>query len=1047
MGNSVVIVATGATQRVVIVGQQGPPGVAGTAATGPVGPPGPTGPAGVDGATGPAGATGPRGTTGPGGPTGPQGATGPVGGVPAYGELYQSSGTVTMSRPFGETFTTIPFSGRGPAAGVVAIGSTLVVGRAGAFAVQVEGSLLSNNPSGSDVEVAVFVNGVKTSLVSEFRAFSFPSSASTFGIAGIVEFQEGDIVEARLGNGSGTYQLLSGQLAVSAVGSQGPQGAQGVTGPTGPAGGPIGPTGPTGPKGDTGAQGPTGPAGPTGPQGLVGPTGPGAQPGAYGERYSVGVTQGFPSTDFQPLALVSTGPVDNVGMTGYAQVVARAGTYNVSAEGSFIPDFNDNYAFAVFKNGVQQDNTYVRVTMKSGEMRSMALAGILELQPGDVLDVRGGQASGTLAIIGAQFNISTVGSVGADGATGPQGPQGSPGPTGPQGATGARGPVAYGTLYGKVGIDTAVPVGQQVIKPWGTPPAPSNDVTLSESNGTMTVTRTDSYLVEYAVESTGWSSVYVCINGVKVVGSSSVGVSPYSGFSRYASSVVISAAAGDVITLEGDHPGDAPSNIQYLNGAWTMSSVGGYGQTGAQGPTGPAYGPTGAQGPTGPAGPTGPQGAQGPVGPQGTAGPQGAQGSPGPTGASGPPGSPGATGPAGPQGSPGPTGPQGATGPFGGPTGPRGATGPQGATGPAGLPSQWGQLYGKIGTDTTIVGVNVIRPWGSGSNSNGVVLDGTNGTMTVSASGSYLVQFSFIANNSTLCELYINGVAAPACSSKNDSGGRFDGEAALELFSGDVLDLRLTATATSVTFDRANFTLSSIGGSATGAQGPTGPQGATGPFGGPTGPQGAQGSPGVTGATGPAGATGAGVTGPQGPTGAQGVTGPSVTGPQGPTGMVGPTGPQGATGPAGGGGGGITPAYANMRNLGGGTYTTAGTPTVIPFDTDSASSGVTVNVGTPASANFTIVTTGVYLVSCTPVMSLGGNESLNLKVYVNGSATTIENDGLANQNGGAWFQGTAAGILSLTAGDVVDFRGSTGTTSSRNFTMQPYSEAFILRIA
>ena len=176
--------------------------------------------------------------------------------------------------------------------------------------------------------------------------------------------------------------------------------------------------------------------------------------------------------------------------------------------------------------------------------------------------------------------------------------------------------------------------------------------------------------------------------------------------------------------------------LKRVSGAETVIELG---QTGPQGPTGPAgpqgaTGPTGLQGPTGATGPKGDTGATGPQGPTGATGPTPAhqwsgtslrffngstwgayvnlKGATGATGATGAKGDTGATGPTGPQG---PAGPTGTTGP----------TGPQGPAGADGSPDTAAQVRAKLVTVD-----------GSGSGIDADLLDGNHASAFARLSGA-----------------------------------------------------------------------------------------------------------------------------------------------------------------------------------------------------------------------------------------------------------------------------------------------------------------------
>ena len=167
---------------------------------------------------------------------------------------------------------------------------------------------------------------------------------------------------------------------------------------------------------------------------------------------------------------------------------------------------------------------------------------------------------------------------------------------------------------------------------------------------------------------------------------------------------------------------------------------------------------TGITGPAGPQGPRGPQGLPGPAGATGPQGPQGPIGLTGATGPQGPAGATGATGPAGPQGETGPQGPQGIQGETGpvGPQGPQGEVGPQGPAGPPGTTASFGSFY----TDTTQTVTNDSFPLTTTLSSSNMTLDPTTGVITLTNSGTYLVEYGVYATDATATDtvsIFLNG--------------------------------------------------------------------------------------------------------------------------------------------------------------------------------------------------------------------------------------------------------------------------------------------------
>lgn len=205
-----------------------------------------------------------------------------------------------------------------------------------------------------------------------------------------------------------------------------------------------------------------------------------------------------------------------------------------------------------------------------------------------------------------------------------------------------------------------------------------------------------------------------------------------------------------------------------------------------------------------------------------------------------------------------------------------------------------------------------------------------------------------------------------------------------------------------------------------GPQGPVGPVGRTGAT-GATGPQGPIGPTGPTGPIGPTGATGFGVIGPTGPTGPIGPTGPTgPTGPIGPTGDTGAVGPQGPIGvtptitvaatntldpgddasvtattvgndvqltfniPRGETGATpeITPAYLVATNPG--TSAINATNGVVPFETTTVSSGITLNAGV-----FTVNEAGIYLVQWAVAVTSASEAAVSIQLTEGGNEAEI----------------------------------------------------------
>jgi hypothetical protein len=187
-----------------------------------------------------------------------------------------------------------------------------------------------------------------------------------------------------------------------------------------------------------------------------------------------------------------------------------------------------------------------------------------------------------------------------------------------------------------------------------------------------------------------------------------------------------------------------------------------------------AVGTPGARGPTGLTGATGPRGATGQTGVAGTTG------ATGPAGTTGPAGGTGLTGSAGPTG---PTGPAGATGP----NGPAGATGPTGPAGPATTPN-YAYIYNLAAQTVAIEGAVTF-------DSNGPISGFTHvlgaSTVSVTAAGTYIVDFSTSATEVTQFAVTVNGVPMPQATYGSGAGTQQNnGQTILDLAAGDVLGLR-----------------------------------------------------------------------------------------------------------------------------------------------------------------------------------------------------------------------------------------------------------------
>jgi len=150
---------------------------------------------------------------------------------------------------------------------------------------------------------------------------------------------------------SGSCTAKETAISWNQVGPQGPQGEKGETGSQGPAGpqgetgvqGPPGPQGEKGEKGDTGPQGPAGPQGATGAQGSPGPQGEKGNPGPQGPRgpsdaYFVPGSENdrvlITSTDFLPIASLSSLPAGKYLMS--VSMTLNNGSTSLAQPGCFL---------------------------------------------------------------------------------------------------------------------------------------------------------------------------------------------------------------------------------------------------------------------------------------------------------------------------------------------------------------------------------------------------------------------------------------------------------------------------------------------------------------------------------------------------------------------------------------------------------------------------------------------------------------------------------------------------------------------------------------
>jgi hypothetical protein len=256
-----------------------------------------------------------------------------------------------------------------------------------------------------------------------------------------------------------------------------------------------------------------------------------------------------------------------------------------------------------------------------------------------------------------------------------------------------------------------------------------------------------------------------------------------------------------------------------------------------------------------------------------------------------------------------------------------------------------------------------------------------------------------------------------------------------------------------------NLCTSSCSSSGSGGIGPAGPTGPGGGGTGPTGPSnGIIGPRGETGATGYTGPAGFGATGYTGRTGYTGYTGPAGFGATGYTGYTGPagfgaTGYTGYTGPAGFGATGYT-GYTGPAGFGATGYTgytgpigptglaasgsniygsfsssitqtlksPAGTETIITYNTDEGSNGITHDI----SANWSqiiVSKTGVYEVALSPEIDLsaGTNDYINFWLKLNGQNVPRTAGRVKVGNNGDVSFPYLCLIISLNAGDYLQF--------------------------
>jgi len=216
------------------------------------------------------------------------------------------------------------------------------------------------------------------------------------------------------------------------------------------------------------------------------------------------------------------------------------------------------------------------------------------------------------------------------------------------------------------------------------------------------------------------------------------------------------------------------------------------GQCGPRGHHGPT-GPTGWRGETGDYGPTGDIGATGEQGPTGDVGPTGEQGPTGDVGPTGEQGSTGDAGPTGEQGSTGDVGPTGQQGPTGD-VGPTGEQGPTGELGPTGNVGPTGQTFEPAFLNAYSTSVQIV-PLGGTVNFDiiRIALGFTvlsPGTFEVLNDGWYYEIKTIDTLEPNACALYRNGVLVPGTWFGANATAQDIGQAIIQLFSGDVIELR-----------------------------------------------------------------------------------------------------------------------------------------------------------------------------------------------------------------------------------------------------------------
>ena len=155
--------------------------------------------------------------------------------------------------------------------------------------------------------------------------------------------------------------------------------------------------------------------------------------------------------------------------------------------------------------------------------------------------------AGATGAVGPQGPVGPIGPTGATGATGAVGPQGPAGPIGPQGPAGASATNLIADFYqtnsGALAIGASIPLVQDNNF------APS-DIVLSDNSITLSA---GSYLITYDADltsaDTGVVSMGLYQNAVLVPKTVSITATEGDSAKNLASSFIITAAEGDIITL------------------------------------------------------------------------------------------------------------------------------------------------------------------------------------------------------------------------------------------------------------------------------------------------------------------------------------------------------------------------------------------------------------------------------------------------------------------------------------------------------------------